>query len=115
MGIVQSLFKLINKKAKEENAKKVVGVSVSVGRYSGVEPELFIEAFNVLKKERADNSIARDAILDLSIVPLKIHCRTCDLEKEIEEIDMVCLFCNSVDTEVLAGQDIFITNMELAV
>ena len=115
IGIAQSLFKLINKKAAESNAKKVIGVTVSVGRFSAVEPDLLHEAFRVLKKEAAENEIAKDASLQIQIVPLKILCPDCGCTCEIDELNMICSECHSSDTQVLSGQDIMLTNMELSI
>ncbi|HIP42910.1 MAG TPA: hydrogenase maturation nickel metallochaperone HypA [Aquifex aeolicus] len=110
-SIVQSLLALIEDYVKENNAKAVTKVVVSIGALSGIEPHLLEMAFNTFK----EGTVAEKAQLVMEIEKLKLRCRDCGKEGEKEELNMLCPYCNSLNTEVIAGQDMFLKSLELEV
>ena len=110
-SIVQSLLALIEDYVRKNNAKAVTRVVVSIGVLSGVEPHLLEMAFNTFK----EGTVAEKAQLVMEIEKLKLRCRNCGKEAEKEEVNMVCPHCNSLNTEVTTGQDMFLKSLELEV
>ena len=47
LSIVASLFEILEEKAKEKKAKKILSVKLKVGALSGVVPEFLETAFNI--------------------------------------------------------------------
>ncbi|AAC07096.1 hydrogenase maturation nickel metallochaperone HypA [Aquifex aeolicus] len=110
-SIVQSLLTLIEDYARENNAKSVTKVVVSIGVLSGVEPHLLEMAFNTFK----EGTVAEKAELIMEIEKLKIKCMDCGKESEKEELNMLCPGCGSLNTQIISGQDMFLKSLELEV
>lgn len=108
-SIVQSLLDLIEKYARENGANSVSKVVVSVGVLSGVEPHLLELAFNTFK----EGTIADGAELIVEVEKLRVRCIDCGRESEKEELNALCPWCGSVNTEVTGGEDMFLKSMEL--
>jgi len=108
-SIVQNLLMLIEQTAQENNAKKVTKVVVQIGVLSGVEPHLLELAFNTFK----EGTIAQDAELIMEIEKLRVKCRDCGTESEKEELNMLCPFCGSLNTSIVAGEDMYLKSLEL--
>ena len=110
-SIVQSLLQLIEEYAIKNNAKEVKKIVVSVGVLSGVEPHLLEIAFNTFK----EGTVAQNAKLVIEIEKLKINCLDCGTESEKEELNMVCPKCNSLNTQIISGEDLILKSLELEV
>ncbi len=108
-SIVQSLLTLIEQTAQENNAKKVTKVVVQIGVLSGVEPHLLELAFNTFK----EGTIAEEAELVMEIEKLRIKCRDCGAKSEKEELNMLCPSCGSLNTQIVAGEDMYLKSLEL--
>ncbi|RLJ70788.1 hydrogenase-3 nickel incorporation protein HypA [Hydrogenivirga caldilitoris] len=108
-SIVQSLLGLIEKHARENRASSVTKVVIQVGVLSGVEPHLLDIAFNTFK----EGTIASGAELVIEVEPLRILCLDCNGEFTKEELSAVCPNCNSLNTKVTGGEDLFLKSMEM--
>lgn len=108
-SIVQSLIELIEQYARENRAKKVTKVVVSLGVLSGVEPHLLELAFNTFK----EGTVAEDALFTIELERLKIKCRECHAESEKDQLNILCPVCGSPDTQITGGQDMLLKSLEL--
>ena len=115
MNVAQSLLQMATQKAVEQNSGKVQKVSLSLGRFSGVEPQLLKNAFDLLIRDSCPEEFANKSKLEILIVPFVIHCHDCDLKHERDEIDLVCPGCGGICTEVISGQEILLTGLEIMV
>jgi len=98
LSIVASLFELLEEKAKEKKAKKIVSVKLKVGALSGVVPEFLETAFDIYKKD----TIASESKLKIEEVPLKIRCQQCGTE-------------NSRELKTLSGTELLLEKIEMEV
>ncbi|SNZ15733.1 hydrogenase maturation nickel metallochaperone HypA [Hydrogenobacter hydrogenophilus] len=108
-SVVQSLMELIEKYAEENRAKKVLKVVVSIGALSGIEPHLLELAFNTFK----EGTIAESALLVIEKEKLKVKCQECGAEDEKDELNALCPFCGSLNTEIISGQEMLLKSLEL--
>jgi hydrogenase nickel incorporation protein HypA/HybF len=111
LSIVASLFEVLEEKARENKAAKVVGVRLKLGKLAGVVPELLRSAFDTYKQ----GTIAADATLEIEEVSLKLHCRNCGAEIEREEYILLCPTCGSTDLEILEGMDLLLDKLDLEI
>jgi hydrogenase nickel incorporation protein HypA/HybF len=111
MSIVASLFEILEAKARENQAVKIVGVRILVGKLAGVVPEFLQTAFDSYKQ----GTIAAEARLETEEVPLKLHCRKCGAEIVKEEYSLLCPYCGSTDLEILEGMDLFLDKIDLEI
>ncbi len=108
-SIVQSLLDLCDENAKKNNASSVLKVMVKIGALSGVEPQLLETAFETFK----EHTICHNAEFVMHLQPVKIRCRSCSNENELQEHEYICPDCESVDIEVIDGEDMYLMQLEL--
>lgn len=111
LSLIANLFELLEEKAGEQNAKKIVHVTLQVGLLSGAVPELLKTAFDIYKKD----TIAAEAELAIQEVPLKYQCQDCGIEMIKEDFIIVCDKCGSTRLKTLAGTDMFLLKMDIEV
>jgi hydrogenase nickel incorporation protein HypA/HybF len=111
LSIVASLFEILEAKARENQATKIVRVMLKVGKLAGVVPEFLQSAFDSYKQD----TIAAEARLEIEEVPLKMRCRKCATEIEKEDFILVCPSCGSTDIEILEGMDLFLDKIDLEI
>jgi len=111
LSIVTSLFEVLEEKARENKAAKVVGVKLKLGKLAGVVPELLRTAFDTYKQ----GTIAAEATLEIEEVPLKLRCRKCGAVIERDEFVLVCPSCGSTELEILEGMDLLLDKLDLEI
>ncbi len=108
-SIVQSLLNTCEENAKANKAKKVTKVLVKIGVMSGVEPELLQTAFDTFKEQ----TICDKAEFVINIQPIVVKCNTCLKESTLEKLEYHCPNCQSVDLNVIDGEDMYLMQLEL--
>ena len=111
LSIVASLFEILEAKAKENQAIRIVRVKLKVGKMAGVVPEFLQTAFDSYKQ----GTIASEARLEIEEIPLKMRCRKCAAEIEKEDFVLVCPSCSSTDLEIREGMELFLDKIDLEV
>jgi hydrogenase nickel incorporation protein HypA/HybF len=101
MGIVQSIMDILEEQAKIHNAKKVVRVNLEFGVLTAVMPEAIRFAFDVLSK----GTVAEEADINITIIPLKMRCMDCNEEHTLHEYQPICPSCSSAAILILEGRD----------
>ncbi len=109
LSIVANLFEILNQKAKEKKAKRILSVTLQVGRLSGVVPELLRSSFDIYKQD----TLAHNADLEIREVPFKVRCLACGTEMIKEDFIMVCDRCRSTELETLQGTELFLLKMDV--
>lgn len=109
LSIVASLFEILEENALKHNAQKIVLVRLRVGKLSGVVPEFLATAFDIYKKD----TLAADACLEVTEVPLRVRCRGCGTETAGEDFVFVCPACGASDLEMLEGTELLLEKIEL--
>jgi hydrogenase nickel incorporation protein HypA/HybF len=111
LSIVASLFEILEEKAREQSAVRVVLVRLKVGKLSGVVPEFLQSAFELYRKD----TIAADSGLEIDVVPVKVKCRKCQAETSKDDFVFVCPACGSTDLEMVEGTELFLEKIDLEV
>ena len=108
-SIVQSLIESCEENARANNAKEITKVVVKIGVMSGVEPQLLQTAFDTFKEV----SICANAELIINIQQIVIRCQKCNIESKIEQGNYRCPKCQSMELDVLDGDDIYLMSLEM--
>ena len=109
LSIVASLFEILEEKAKENKAKKILSVKLKVGALSGVVPEFLETAFNIYKKD----TIASESKLKIEEVPLKVRCQGCGTEIVKDDFVFICEKCDSRELKTLSGTELLLEKIEM--
>ena len=108
-SIVQSLLDSCEEHARKNSATKVIKVEVKIGVLSGVEPQLLQTAFDTFKEE----TICSEAVFDMQIQPLVLHCNSCNFEFSPKEYKFKCQECESFDVIAIDGEQMYLMRLEL--
>lgn len=108
-SIVLALIEQCEQHASQHQAESIARVSIKVGVLSGVEPELLKTAFDTFKLD----GICKNAELEMHIQPLVLQCRDCDFKDEINQYSITCPQCDSNNTQVLDGEDMYLMQLEI--
>ena len=109
LSLCMNLIDQLTELAAQHRATAVARIELQVGTLSGVEPLLLEDAFPIA----STGSIAEKAVLAIEIIAPQIRCRRCHLEAQAEPNRLVCTSCGSLDTELLCGQDLILSRVEL--
>jgi len=108
-SIVQSLIDLAEENARKNNGKKVTKLEIKVGVLSGVEIPLLQTAFDTFKED----TICSDAEFIIISQPIVVKCKNCNQENTLKKNEYECPNCQSVNLEILDGEEMYLMSLEL--
>lgn len=109
LGMVEELARI----ARENNAKRITGVKLKIGKMSGIVTDSLIFAFDAVKLEHPFLSSAEIFIEE---VPLVYACSECGREFETEDLSFTaCPDCKSYKLRILSGEEQHIENVEVEI
>lgn len=108
-SIVQALLTQCEEIAAQNDAQSVTKVVVKIGKMSGVEPYLLEIAFNTFKEK----TVCDAALFVMNVQPLTIECNECKTITVLEEIFYKCPECDSLDVQVVDGEEMFLMSLEM--
>jgi hydrogenase nickel incorporation protein HypA/HybF len=107
--ITQSLLDIVLKEAAKAGASKVVRVSLVLGEMSGVAERSIQSNFDLLSR----NTPAEGAELSFRNVPKQARCVKCGHLFHPEDICWECPACQSVEFEIIAGNELYVESIEV--
>jgi len=108
-SIAQNLLEIALGKARDHKAKKITLIRVKVGEFAGVNQAALEFAFNNFSQ----GTIAEKASLQIISSPLLGQCRKCNEIFEIKKDKFKCSKCDSLEIEIVSGQDLYIQDIEI--
>ena len=109
LSLATSLVEQINIIMGNEGASVLHTITVSMGRFSGVEKEAFEFAFPIA----AEGTPAEHARLVVIVTGMKVRCKDCSRETEYDLPLAKCGKCGSLNVDVVSGREFTIKSMEL--
>jgi hydrogenase nickel incorporation protein HypA/HybF len=108
LRIAQDLSAIVLETAGLGNLSKVTRVNIIFGQMVQIVPEIFEFAF----REAVRDSVARDAEVEIEIMPVRMKCKDCGNEFRVESNRFSCHTCNSTDLDIIQGKELFIKSIE---
>lgn len=108
-SIVQSILALALKNANEAGARRIAGIHLVVGDYTGVEEESVNFYFGFLTR----NTIAAGARIYYTHVPAQLRCRDCDILFPLGKGDYRCPKCGNGRIEIVGGRELYIEKLDV--
>ncbi|WP_303721172.1 hydrogenase maturation nickel metallochaperone HypA [Malonomonas rubra] len=109
LGITESIVEIAERTAKQQQASKVLSVTVEVGSLSGVVPEALEFCFEACSK----GTLLEGAQLLIEKVAARARCRDCAREFPLDDLLACCPVCRSAASELLSGEELRIKEMEI--
>jgi hydrogenase nickel incorporation protein HypA/HybF len=111
VSIVANIFEILEEKAREQKAAKVVSVQLKVGALSGVVSENLRSAFEMYKT----GTLAETAELKIEDVHFKVRCKSCGKETIKDDYVLLCPHCGGRDLEAVEGTELTLERIELEI
>jgi hydrogenase nickel insertion protein HypA len=108
-SVVQALLNQCEEVAEQNNATKVTKVICKIGVMSGIEIHLLQIAFDTFK----EGTMCEGSEFIINEQKLKLKCRDCADEYEIDEIIYKCRSCGSLSMDVIDGEDMYLMSLEM--
>lgn len=109
VSIMESILALVEPRAREAGATRIVRITLDVGALSGVAPEALEFAFQAL----TPGTLAEHAELAIRRIPVRCFCTTCQREFEPKGLFYECPECGEPSAEIVAGRELNIASVEI--
>lgn len=109
LPITESILSMVLDEAKTVHAKKVTQIDLTIGKLSGIVPEIVQFQFNIISR----HTIAADAELVFNQPQGRIHCNKCDnifLSEGFD--DLKCPTCRIKQTNIVEGRELTLDSIE---
>jgi hydrogenase nickel incorporation protein HypA/HybF len=88
--------------------RRVTVVELRVGYLRQVVPAALTFAFELL----SEGTTLAGARLEIEEVPARGRCRRCGAETEMDGFPLACAACESLDVEIVAGEELLVAALE---
>jgi len=109
LGLTQNLIEIAEAHARREGASAITSLTLKIGALSGVSPDAIEFAFDVCSK----GTLAQGATLEILCIPAVGRCPQCSAETSMESLADSCPGCGSFALDILQGQEMALTEMEI--
>ena len=110
MGIAQQLVQIaLDAIPQDIENPKVEKLNLRIGKLASVVEHSLTFCFEIITKDTP----LETARLDIEVVPVRVHCKSCDNEWEVTGPVFKCPFCENGEVELVTGREIEITSLEL--
>ena len=108
LSIAHEIVKSVTQSMSEYPDARVDSITLSIGEYSGIDPDSLIFAFPIA----AEDTPAQGAELIIKTVTPAVKCNECGAGP-VDSAVMRCPRCGSINVELLTGRELEITSMDL--
>lgn len=108
--MTQSILDIAVSEAEKHKAPRVLAITIKLGEFSGVVPQLIQEYFNLISK----GTVADSAKLIIEKVPVRIRCEACGKENVIDRAKVKCPDCGSIDIQMRSGREFYVESLEVS-
>lgn len=109
MSLMMGVLDTVKTAAEQSGATAVTKVSLSVGEMTEAIAEALEFAFEAL----TEDTIMEGAELEITYVTPRSLCHACGTEFEHDRFHLGCTNCGSIDTELIAGKELYIDSIEV--
>jgi hydrogenase nickel incorporation protein HypA/HybF len=109
MGIALRIVDIALGSLPPTGAHRLVGIRLRLGKLAAIVPRTLRDCFAAA----AAGTAAEGAELVMTEVAIRVACRVCGAESEIEALPWVCGACRGGDLEIIAGRELVVESIEV--
>ena len=109
LSLVISVVKTILKLCEQNKWKHVLRVTLKVGHFRQIEPEIFAFAFS----SATVGTILEGAEISIIEMPIVFKCHSCKKNSDTEDSRFICPNCGSTDVDIISGMEFVIESIEI--
>lgn len=110
LSLAQNIVEIIKKFVPKEEWNRVRAVRTIVGEHSGVISDSLQFSYQAITA----STILEQSHLEIESIPFMIHCSTCGKDSCTEMGNRQCVSCGSFNTNILAGIELTVREIEIA-
>lgn len=109
VAIMEETVAIACVQAQQQQASKILRLTMRVGAMSGVVPDALSFAFAAVTR----GTIAEEAKFTIETVPVTCLCTVCDRPFNPSDLFYECPLCGTLSQTVLSGQEVELTSLEV--
>lgn len=109
LALCQALMSQVEAIARDNQATRVIVITLGIGPLAGVEEQLLKNAYPVASA----GTVADGAELCVQTTPIRVSCSACGQESEAKPNHLVCGHCNDWHTELISGGELLLIRVEM--
>jgi hydrogenase nickel incorporation protein HypA/HybF len=111
VSLIQSLISIVEEHSVTHGFKRVNSMKLSFGRMNHIEPKALELAFKI----QSEGTVASGATLEFEILPVVVHCFSCNGEHEVDRFEFTeCPVCGKDEVQVVGGtEDLKLLEMDV--
>ncbi|MBP8975660.1 MAG: hydrogenase maturation nickel metallochaperone HypA [Bacteroidetes bacterium] len=109
LSIAHNVAEIVSKAVKTDDLSRVLKIKMKIGAMAGVVPESLDFSFKAIT---AGTSLANTKLV-IEYIPFRIRCEKCGVITEMESGVIECPQCGSSSTQIISGQELLVTEIEL--
>jgi hydrogenase nickel incorporation protein HypA/HybF len=109
ISIIESILEVAEEKAREVNAPSIKVIKLRLGQFTAIAREALEFAFEVARL----GTLAKDARLEIEVVPMILHCVVCNGEPQpTRAMSLICSQCG-FPLKIVSGKELQIEFIEI--
>jgi len=109
ISLAQNILDIIDETLANEKFTTLKEVVVEIGELVAVVPDSLQFCYTAL----IEHTPYHDSKLSINILPLEAKCKSCSLKFKINNLSFNCPVCQSQDLEIVQGQELRISHVEV--
>jgi len=109
LSLAESMVRELTSYVEKEKIKKVVSVTVIMGKFSGVQKEPFEFAFPIV----TEGTVLEGCELNIELQPGVVKCDDCGKDTQLDVPLVKCSNCESRNVKFTHGKEFLIKSMEI--
>ncbi len=108
LKIATYILNITDSVALNHKLTKINTINVKIGKMRHIYQETLKNAFKIV----SEDTKAKDATLQLELIPIKMRCRSCEEVFLVKSNSYICNFCGEYDLETVEGDEIIIESID---
>lgn len=109
LSIAKNIIDILDENLTIDQRCKVKTVRIKVGKLTNIMVDSLLFGFEALTKETDFEGV----ILEIEQLPLRIKCKNCGKETELDDFAFSCPVCQGSDIQIISGQELIVKEIEL--
>jgi hydrogenase nickel incorporation protein HypA/HybF len=110
LSIILNLVEIAEEAAQRERVRAVRSVRLRVGAMAGVVKESLLFCYEIA----SEGTLLAGSRLDVTEVPVVIHCPSCDLDRTLAGIqNFCCPVCGTPSADIRQGKELEVESLEV--
>jgi hydrogenase nickel incorporation protein HypA/HybF len=108
ISMVRHMISVLEAEYSRDQLASLQAIDLKIGMMSNVEPQLLLNAFAAVTTAKARY---RQVQLNIELVPVRIHCISCNKDSTVENYRFVCAFCGQPNNHLISGTELSIDRL----